>query len=1315
MNPMQKSEPMPARDWRQRRLTRVVVFFMAWWHVASYAVDFPSLPLQTGAVQPAPNVIFILDDSLSMTSNGGDALDTGISWCASTSGNCPNSPTGNSVTSFIDSGAGAPYTANALSYNPAVEYKPWATANTTNTARERLNPANYNSASSNLQLASGNNIDLRDSVQTFFVPKEDATNLRDRRQYYRYQILEGGNRLVRAVWGNGNNSIPMQNGNSWSSQVNSGSWSNDGGNGETTSKYWTYSVPAGATRIVMTTSGTLGNNRNPGIYVNINSNPSRTNPAFSANDLGNNQHETLTIDYPRAGDVYRIGIFNHGGQNISSLTLTVTYTTSANVREGILGCTVSSSGYGWKNCTDVSDGDSRTGVRSLEEEKQNYANWYQYHRTRMKAAKAGGSEAFSGLDENYRVGLMGLYPSGTYQQVLGASGDGAPTTSNPGNLKNIIPVESNGGLFVGDNRKKWFDHLHGMQGKQYTPLRKALDAAGKYFSTSRAYLAIDDNRVTTYLACRQNFAILTTDGYWNNWNGTDDPDSNYTSLSGDDKDGTTIVGPNNQSYKYERAAPYWYNIDGSDRNDTTTLADVAMHYWKTDLRTTDVSGFPGSADNRVPFSVTNPAFWQHMVTFGVGLGVRGKLTDAQVAHAVAGTGTSANGGFWPAPVHATNANENPANIDDLRHAALNSRGSYVNANDAEEFSRGIADALSRIGERKGSASNVLANSTSISTDSFVFQATYTAGAWRGELLAYPMSAAGLGAPEWRAGEHIAAWSSRKIFTYGATGGAAFPTTGQSTSLGTAASNLGLGVSGTALAQYLAGNGTAEARNGGTLRDRVMRSSTDQVVPALLGDIVNSSPFYVADIQTLFVGANDGMLHAFDASNTSANGTNTAGGGTERFAYIPRGVAMDQLAELADPLYGTNSTTKPHRYFVDGPIVVSARSRTPGKNYLVGALGRGGRGVYGLDVTNPSTFSASNVLWDNTGSTAPANMGNVIAEPLISKLNNDSVAAVVANGPNSATGTASLFIINLTDGSVIKELNTNATGGNGLSAPRAVDVNADGVVDYFFAGDLLGNLWRFDVSSSSTASWTFEKVFSARSSSNTVQPITSAPGVARDPDTGKIWVFFGTGRYMTADDQASTAVQSYYGIVVGENAAEGSSLLRAQLQERSIHVVDATTGQRAFEPAQTTIGSGKHGWYIDLNNPSGTGERVVSAPLIYDNILVFSSIVPPNQATVNSCDAGGTGYVNALDAFSGTSLTMTFFEYAPGTIKDLEGRELPIGSVPIGAGMPTAPIIIGNKLVIGDSSGGVPTTIDVNPPGGISTRRVSWRELLIRED
>jgi type IV pilus assembly protein PilY1 len=398
--------------------------------------------------------------------------------------------------------------------------------------------------------------------------------------------------------------------------------------------------------------------------------------------------------------------------------------------------------------------------------------------------------------------------------------------------------------------------------------------------------------------------------------------------------------------------------------------------------------------------------------------------------------------------------------------------------------------------------------------------------------------------------------------------------------------------------------------------------------------------------------------------------------------------------------------------VDGPIVVSTRARTPGINYLVGGLGRGGRGVYGLNVTTPSSFSATNVLWDNTGSTAPANMGNVISEPLISKLNSGVTAAVVANGPNSTSGTASLFIINLVTGATIHEFNTGTTN-NGLSAPRAVDVNADGLVDYFFAGDLQGSMWRFDVTSATEASWTSNKVFTATDAATNLQPITSAPGVARDPATGNIWVFFGTGRYMTADDQASTATQTYYGVIVGPTGADGVNLTRADLQPRSIEVVETSTGRRAFEPHVAGVG-GDNGWYIDLNAPAGTGERVISAPLIYDNILIFSSIVPPSATTVNSCDAGGTGYVNAVDAFSGTSLTTPFFDDPDPTITDDDDNELPIGSLPIEAGMPTAPIIIGTLLVVGDSSGGTPTAVPVDPPGGSSTRRVSWRELLSDE-
>src|SRR5215510_2411940 len=214
-----------ASDWRRRPLTRVAVGLLCWWScgVSSAAVSFPSLPLQTGVSQPAPNVIFILDDSLSMTSVGGDALDTGLTWC--TDAACPNQPT---IGDDNSTGGGAPYTKNPLSYNPATIYKAWATSNTTDTTVQRLADATYTAASSDLQLPTGSNVDLSSSAQTFYLPKPSTTNT-DRRNYYRYQILSGGAKLVRAEWVNTNNTTA--NGSFTSQSASNGQWNNGGGNG----------------------------------------------------------------------------------------------------------------------------------------------------------------------------------------------------------------------------------------------------------------------------------------------------------------------------------------------------------------------------------------------------------------------------------------------------------------------------------------------------------------------------------------------------------------------------------------------------------------------------------------------------------------------------------------------------------------------------------------------------------------------------------------------------------------------------------------------------------------------------------------------------------------------------------------------------------------------------------------------------------------------------------------------------------------------------------------------------------------------------
>src|SRR5690606_5374059 len=162
----------------------------------------------------------------------------------------------------------------------------------------------------------------------------------------------------------------------------------------------------------------------------------------------------------------------------------------------------------------------------------------------------------------------------------------------------------------------------------------------------------------------------------------------------------------------------------------------------------------------------------------------------------------------------------------------------------------------------------------------------------------------------------------------------------------------------------------------------------RVRSTLLGDIVNSSPTYVADTGTLYVGANDGMLHAFDAET-----------GEEQFAYIPGIIDFNQLAKLSRGDYL-------HKFFVDGPIAVSSRKLTPGKNLLVGALGRGGKGLFGLDVSTPDSFGTSDVEWE-LAETAGNNMGMVLGRPILAPVRSGVTAAVLGNGVNSTSGRAAL--------------------------------------------------------------------------------------------------------------------------------------------------------------------------------------------------------------------------------------------------------------------------------------------------------------------
>lgn len=595
--------------------------------------------------------------------------------------------------------------------------------------------------------------------------------------------------------------------------------------------------------------------------------------------------------------------------------------------------------------------------------------------------------------------------------------------------------------------------------------------------------------------------------------------------------------------------------------------------------------------------------------------------------------------------------------------------------------------------RSASAGNVTSNGQQISTDSKIFQSIFNSATWDGELKAFPVNAAGVNStPVWEASSHLPSHSLRKIFTWkdSATKGIPFNWSELSGS-----QQIALGNDSQVLS-YLRGDTSKEIQNGGSFRNRTK----------LLGDIVHSSPYYIKDSNTVYVGANDGMLHAFDAVT-----------GAEVFAYIPSSTYTNLLS-LSSPFYS-------HKFFVDGDIAASTISQTPGKNYLIASAGRGGKMLFGLDVTTPSSFNASNVLWEYSD-TSPAtdnDLGHVLGRPQIAKLNNNVVAAIVPNGYNSTSGKAVLYIINLATGDLIRKIDTGASTDNGLATPGLWDADNDGKVDFVYAGDLKGNVWKFDLTGSDPLLWGLSSatpLFVAKDAANNRQPITAQISIAindlkDDPNITKTFLFFGTGSYMSSTDPGDKSQQSWYGIIDSGSPITSRSLL----QERTISVTGTIFDKnnnpvavRSFSEGVTSPHdmAGKQGWFIDLKDPTPRGERIVtSSKLVKATLptLIASSIIPDEDP----CMPGGTGYINFLNAFTGARLTSIFFDIngdgrfdSGDTINGYHNT----GSLGVSSGMPGEGTIVGDRFIYGDSAGGMgDPKFD---PGFKKTGRISWREI-----
>jgi type IV pilus assembly protein PilY1 len=407
-----------------------------------------------------------------------------------------------------------------------------------------------------------------------------------------------------------------------------------------------------------------------------------------------------------------------------------------------------------------------------------------------------------------------------------------------------------------------------------------------------------------------------------------------------------------------------------------------------------------------------------------------------------------------------------------------------------------------------------------------------------------------------------------------------------------------------------------------------------------------------------------MLHAFNATT-----------GEERWAYLPP-IVMPNLWRLADKDYTTN-----HRYFVDGPLTIAdINDGGTWKTILIGALGKGGRGYFALDITNPTS---PKYMWSFTADTN-ANMGYSYGGATVTKVDETWVVLLPSGYNNipeggkytSADGIGRLFMLNAASGSLIKQISTG-TGSvstpSGLAKinPRVQFFETNNTATLAYGGDLLGNLWRFDL-----LNGTASKIIALGSN----QPITVAPEIA--DANGKTVLYFGTGRYLAQDDLALDKQQAIYG--VKDNGT--SEVLSNTLVEQTI-----TSNIISSNPVDWNVNGG---WFINLPDDK---ERIALEAKLVMGTLMVASIVPE----ASECEPGGRGNLYFIDYFNGGSVDgeQSVFSY-PSPIVGMS-------AILTKEGVKVVPVTADGKI-------GSPRKVPKRTSGGggsESGRRLMWRELV----
>jgi type IV pilus assembly protein PilY1 len=955
--------------------------------------------------------------------------------------------------------------------------------------------------------------------------------------------------------------------------------------------------------------------------------------------------------------------------------------------------------------TDCTGAIGPTGC-SYAEELQNFANWYSYYRTRMQMIKSAAGRAFLPIDNRYRVGFLTINPDRIFSNKY---------------LK-IAPFDST-------QKQSWYSKFYSQTPGGGTPLREALARVGRHFAGVQTGINSGMPDDPVQYSCQQNFAILTTDGYWNG-------NAGQTTTGG-------AIGnqDNTDSGNSTRAAGAF---DGNLAGASDTLADVAMYYYKTDLRGTGSIGSLGAdvSKNNVPTSSKDTAAHQHMTTFSLGI-VDGLMTyrpDYETADTgdfkkirngdPSGCSWASGPCNWPIP-----AADSLSALDDLWHAAVNGRGTFYQAKDPNSVADGLSSALAGLNATTAAAAASATSSPNITpTDRSIFSSTYTTAEWSGQVVAQDIDpATGNVDPaiKWSAQSLLdakvtATTDTRTIYIFDSTvattkrksfawadmtaaeqahfSNKCVPTSNLSQCIVLTAPQLVLANDGQNMVNFLRGQTQHE---GGVYRDRLH----------VLGDTVNAAPGYMREPRfafadavtpdygsfktantsrqaTLFIAANDGMLHAFNADT-----------GSEMWAYIPK-IVMPDLYKLSEDNYATK-----HRYFVDGsPALMDVFIDGAWKTILVAGLNSGGRGYYALDVTEPASPKG---LWEICSDStlcavSDTDMGLTYGNPVITKRPSDGKWVVlVSSGYNNVspgTGKGFLFVLDAATGAVLEKIDTLAgdtatPAGLGKISVWADSGNTDNTGKYVYAGDLRGNVWQIDMTASPA---NVLKLGTLTDLSGRPQSVTTRLELGLVQ--GNRVVFVGTGRYLGVSDLQDPAnwvppsidafQQSFYAIK-DKGINYGDIRTSGNLVEQTITVVSSTLRSSSTNPLDW---SSANGWYLDFNPGNDSpGERVNIDPQLVLGTLVVVTNVPTNDA----CTIGGESWLYQLNYQSGQYLRTSPFNAVATKLGNAITAGFVVVRLPSGQLKAITTDAAGNKTPLGVNIGA----------SSASGKRTSWRELI----